>query len=132
MPCIFCAKQLVRFDLRVHCAMPDNTWFSGRMDDAHAPVCKPTNGQIKMMFGQSPYPTRPPPDQALITAQGSKRPHPRLIHITGRGRNSSAPKRAPAIIPTTYATYTPHQGGRTAHAPRQATGGSTKAGKHNK
>jgi len=53
-PCILCQKELMRYDLRVHCSLGD-TWFSGRLDDKGAPACKPTAGQLKLLFGQCPY-----------------------------------------------------------------------------
>jgi hypothetical protein len=59
-PCIFCQRELLRYDLRVHCSQSPSEWFSGRLDEEHAPQCKPTAGQMKLMFGQSPYPDRTP------------------------------------------------------------------------
>ncbi len=47
-PCIFCARELERFDLRVHCVADCEgrpAWFSGRMSDADAPPCKLTTRQ---------------------------------------------------------------------------------------
>lgn len=53
-PCILCQRELLRYDLRVHCSLGD-TWFSGRLDEQGAPTCKPTAGQLKLLFGQCPY-----------------------------------------------------------------------------
>lgn len=47
-PCVLCAKELERFDLRVHCVVqngPDPAFFSGRMTDEGAPECKMTSRQ---------------------------------------------------------------------------------------
>lgn len=59
-PCVFCQKELLRYDLRVHCSLTGEVWYSGRLDEQGAPVCKPTAGQLRLLFGQSPYPTREP------------------------------------------------------------------------
>lgn len=59
-PCLLCQRELVRLDIKVNCSQPDSTWFSGRLDEPGAPCSKMTNGQLKLLLGQSPYPDRPP------------------------------------------------------------------------
>jgi hypothetical protein len=50
-PCVLCARELARFDLRVHCLVANgaqedpSAWFSGRLTDAGAPTCKMTSRQ---------------------------------------------------------------------------------------
>lgn len=124
MPCILCQRELVRFDLRVHCPMPGQIWFSGRMDDAHAPTCKLTHGQTKLMFGQSPYPVRPLPGQPQLSSSpvhskgGSPVSTPsRCSPVRSRGRGnpnkarnscSAPPVPKPAPAPPMHGQ---HQGG---------------------
>ncbi|KAL6753702.1 hypothetical protein V8C86DRAFT_1761062, partial [Haematococcus lacustris] len=59
-PCVLCHRELLRFDLRVHCSLPGQLWFSGRLDEEGAPPCKPTTAQRRMLFGQLCYPERTP------------------------------------------------------------------------
>ncbi len=49
-PCLFCARELQRFDMRVHCSQGDETWFSGRLHEEQAPEARPTAGQIRTIF----------------------------------------------------------------------------------
>eukprot|EP00983_Pelagomonas_calceolata_P112185 1159859-Pelagomonas_calceolata.AAC.1 len=52
-PCVLCQRELLRFDMRVHCTMPGDGFFRGRLDEEGAPSCKPTTGQMRLMFRQS-------------------------------------------------------------------------------
>jgi hypothetical protein len=49
-PCVFCQRELLRFDLRVHCSQAGQSWFSGRLDEAGAPESKPTGYQRKQLL----------------------------------------------------------------------------------
>ena len=44
-PCLLCQRELLRFDLRVHCSQGAALWFSGRMSDAGAPKSQLTGMQ---------------------------------------------------------------------------------------
>lgn len=45
-PCLFCARELQRFDLRVHCSLGGQAgWFSGRLSEPGAPPSLLTGGQ---------------------------------------------------------------------------------------
>ena len=48
-PCVMCARELNRFDLRVHCPDASGEWFSGRMSDTDAPPAFLTSGQRRML-----------------------------------------------------------------------------------
>jgi hypothetical protein len=52
-PCVFCQRELLRFDLRVHCSQAGQSWFSGRLDEAGAPESKPTTGQRRLLLGHT-------------------------------------------------------------------------------
>lgn len=51
-PCLFCRRELQRFDLRVHCPLGSGQWFSGRLSDAGAPQATLTGGQQKVLRQQ--------------------------------------------------------------------------------
>lgn len=51
-PCVMCQKELIRFDIRVHCLRKDGTWFSGRLDDQGAPEAVLTSGQRRNLCGK--------------------------------------------------------------------------------
>ncbi|KAK9868923.1 hypothetical protein WJX84_009457 [Apatococcus fuscideae] len=44
-PCVLCHRQLCKFDLRVHCSLNSQQWFSGRLTDGDAPPPVLTSGQ---------------------------------------------------------------------------------------
>lgn len=48
-PCVMCARELNRFDLRVHCPDASGQWFSGRLSDSGAPPQLLTSGQRRML-----------------------------------------------------------------------------------
>lgn len=48
-PCIMCQKELLRFDMKVHCLRRDGSWFSGRLSDQGAPEAVLTSGQRRNM-----------------------------------------------------------------------------------
>lgn len=48
-PCIFCQRELRRFDLRVHCSLGGGRFFSGRLTDCGAPAPTLTGGQRRML-----------------------------------------------------------------------------------
>lgn len=75
-PCLFCSRELLRFDIRVHCPTDaSGGWFSGRLSDEGAPVPVLTGGQQRVLRAQGwhlcadpvpPQPeasTAPPPQQ---------------------------------------------------------------------
>lgn len=49
VPCIFCQRELVKFDIHIHCVDAQGSWFSGRLDDTDAPEPVFTTGQRRMM-----------------------------------------------------------------------------------
>lgn len=87
-PCVFCARELRRFDMRVHCSQGDNEWFSGRLEGPEAPEARPTSGQIRSMFrpqrlnqargrrlmSSKPAPPPLPPPGAAGSADASGQP----------------------------------------------------------
>jgi hypothetical protein len=44
-PCLLCARELQRFDLKVCCSLAPGEWFVGRLTDAEAPPPGLTSGQ---------------------------------------------------------------------------------------
>lgn len=53
VPCLFCARELRRFDLRVHCTLDgQGGWFSGRLSEPGAPPSGLTGGQQKVLRQQ--------------------------------------------------------------------------------
>ncbi len=50
VPCVLCARELRRFDMRVHCSLGGGEWFSGKLDQDDAPVPRPTTGQVRALF----------------------------------------------------------------------------------
>lgn len=52
-PCLFCARELQRFDLRVHCPLDaQGGWFSGRLGEPGAPQPALTGGQQRVLRQQ--------------------------------------------------------------------------------
>lgn len=51
-PCLFCSRELARFDIRVHCTLEGGGWFSGRVTDDGAPAAVLTSGQRRMIKGK--------------------------------------------------------------------------------
>ena len=54
-PCPWCQRELVKYDMTVHCSQPDNDWYSGRMCGAAAPKAQLTSGQrrhLRLLHGQ--------------------------------------------------------------------------------
>lgn len=64
VPCLFCARQLQRFDLQVHCSLGgQGGWFSGRLSEPGAPPQLLTGGQetvLRRQGWQLCRPNRPP------------------------------------------------------------------------
>jgi hypothetical protein len=48
-PCLLCRRELLRFDLRVHCPLDNGTWFRGRLDEGGAPPPALTSGQRRQL-----------------------------------------------------------------------------------
>lgn len=48
-PCVFCVKQLMAYDLQIHCPINADEWFHGKLSDAMAPAAKLTYGQRNSM-----------------------------------------------------------------------------------
>lgn len=48
-PCVLCAKELMRFDLNLHCPINSVEWYQGRASDEGAPAPKLTTRQ-RLMF----------------------------------------------------------------------------------
>lgn len=48
-PCVLCQRELLRFDLRVHCSLSGGGFFSGRLSDCGAPKPLLTTGQRRML-----------------------------------------------------------------------------------
>ncbi|GAB4820720.1 hypothetical protein N2152v2_007766 [Parachlorella kessleri] len=49
VPCVYCLRELTRFDLRVHCTLDGGGVFSGRLTDSGAPKSTLTTGQRRML-----------------------------------------------------------------------------------
>jgi hypothetical protein len=49
VPCVWCARELLRYDLRVSCTTGAGAVFSGRLDAADAPAALLTAGQRRML-----------------------------------------------------------------------------------
>ena len=48
-PCVWCHRELLRFDLRVACPLGGGAFFSGRLSEAGAPCPRLTGGQRRML-----------------------------------------------------------------------------------
>lgn len=70
-PCLFCNRELQRFDLRVHCPTDAaGTWFSGRLNEPGAPRPQLTGGQQKVLRQQGwRLCTDPQPSKAQLRQQ---------------------------------------------------------------
>lgn len=47
-PCVLCCREMLRYDLRVHCSLQSSghdAWYTGKLDSTDAPRSKPTLGQ---------------------------------------------------------------------------------------
>jgi hypothetical protein len=51
-PCLFCSRELQRFDLLVDCALGGGSWFHGRLSEPGAPKPQLTGGQQKVLRSQ--------------------------------------------------------------------------------
>mmetsp|Transcript_2112 Transcript_2112/g.4831 ORF Transcript_2112/g.4831 Transcript_2112/m.4831 type:complete len:103 (-) Transcript_2112:23-331(-) len=49
VPCVFCRKVLIKFDISVRCIGPSGESFCGNLQDDAAPVSKLTSGQKRRM-----------------------------------------------------------------------------------
>lgn len=49
IPCVFCQKELKKYDMRISCTTEDGTWFHGRLSDGGAPTPVLTAGQRRML-----------------------------------------------------------------------------------
>jgi hypothetical protein len=49
-PCLFCCRELARFDLKVHCSQGAGEWFIGKLEEPTAPEVRPTAGQIRTIL----------------------------------------------------------------------------------
>lgn len=67
-PCLLCQRELLRFDLRVHCSLAPAQWWSGRLTDETAPPGKLTTRQRIMMPGPCDTHSSPPQQQAAGTS----------------------------------------------------------------
>ncbi|KAH7618735.1 hypothetical protein NADE_005584 [Nannochloris sp. 'desiccata'] len=61
VPCVFCQRELIKYDIHIHCITTNGTWYSGRVDDINAPPAVFTTGQRRML--KLPPPPPPPPRQ---------------------------------------------------------------------
>jgi hypothetical protein len=48
VPCVLCQRELLKYDLRVHCVEASGAWFSGKLTQAEAPPPVLTAGQRRM------------------------------------------------------------------------------------
>ena len=48
-PCVLCQRELLRFDLRVHCSLGGGAVFRGKLSDPAAPKPGLTGGQRRML-----------------------------------------------------------------------------------
>lgn len=81
-PCVFCARELQRFDIRVHCPLDSSgAWFSGRVGDPGAPEPQLSGGQQRMLRHQGwllckppqPPKERPPPPPPKLGTRWQRR-----------------------------------------------------------
>jgi len=79
-PCLFCSRELLRFDIRVHCPTDaSGGWFSGRLSDVGAPVPALTGGQQRVLRAQGwrlcadPAPAQPQPEASQAPRQQQQR-----------------------------------------------------------
>ena len=49
VPCVFCQKELMKYDISIHCVTTSGTWYRGRLNDANAPEACFTTGQRRML-----------------------------------------------------------------------------------
>jgi len=47
VPCVYCRREMLRYNLRVQCFTSDGDLFCGPLDDAGAPRSKLTSGQTR-------------------------------------------------------------------------------------
>ncbi len=87
-PCIFCKRELERFDLRVHCSQQTGRWFSGRLEGEGAPRSQPTTGQYQFLFGVSPK-GKHLLQQEQRSSQGGQHAH-QAQHAHGHARGRPA------------------------------------------
>jgi len=48
VPCVFCQKELMRYDMRVHCVDSSGNWLDARLTDGNVPKPVLTAGQRRM------------------------------------------------------------------------------------
>jgi len=63
-PCTLCCRELQRFDLRVHCSLGPDSWYSGRLNEAQAPPVGLTSGQRRRF--DRPQPLTPQRQQGAV------------------------------------------------------------------
>lgn len=49
VPCVFCQKELMRYDMRVHCVDSSGNWLDARLTDGNVPKPVLTAGQRRML-----------------------------------------------------------------------------------
>lgn len=102
-PCTLCARELLKYDLKVACLLESGEVFMGRLTDPGAPTSKITGGQRAWLTywtasqrarqGSEPEPGTGPPDAGGGPRAGGRRggSPPRGSDSPGRG---SSPVRA--------------------------------------
>jgi hypothetical protein len=56
VPCVFCQREIIKFDLQIHCSTGDGSWYSGKLSEAGAPTPVLTAGQRRMLKRDVPRP----------------------------------------------------------------------------
>jgi len=76
-PCTLCCRELQRFDLRVHCSLGPDSWYSGRLNEAQAPPVGLTSGQRRRF--DRPQPLTPQRQTGALHSQPASSPRRKTI-----------------------------------------------------
>jgi hypothetical protein len=66
-PCTLCCRELQRFDIRVHCSLGPDSWYSGRLNEERAPPVGLTSGQRRRF--DRPQPLTPQRQLGAVHSQ---------------------------------------------------------------
>lgn len=89
-PCLFCSRELQRFDLLVDCSLGGGQWFHGRLSEPGAPTPQLTGGQQKVLRAQGwalcVDPKQPARGDAEQRPQGVTKKQEREWQQRGKGK----------------------------------------------
>ena len=112
IPCTLCSRELQRFDIRVHCSLGPDSWFSGRLNEAQAPPVGLTSGQRRRF--DRPQPLTPQRQLGAVHAQPPRVP---LVPCSKQGQPMPQVSESPSVQAPKTGKKAGSKGGRRKRSP---------------